>query len=898
MDFINKVEDKVGPILKKGLDISKRFVYIIAPILTCLLFLLMCSLHNIYPIGENSLAWCDATQQGIPLLVDLKDILEGRQGFFINLANASGMNFFGVFFFFLSNPFSFLVVFVKKEEIMQFFNILMMLKMMAISGTSSWYLGRKYKNLNVFIILGLSMLYTFSAYNMMYYQNLMWLDMVYLLPLLLFSFDVLFSKNNYIPYMIIIALVMVLNYYLGIMVVFFTILYVGLTLIFNWKNKEMKKVAFSFVKGSLLAALIASFIYLPAFMQYLNSARSSSLIANIRYSWVLAPYQTSMPLILCLVSIVPFMFYKNSSNRVRIVLFILLAIPCLIEPINKMWHFGSYQAFPSRFAFMTIFIGIEIVASNLDNYFNDYKDNKYSLLSYLLIIPLSIFAILFQIKFVEEKIGYLDQYSSSLWGDDTSFEALLRYYFIILIFTLIIFLIWRFKKVSKGSLSLSILTLLLVEATFSMRIYAIPPSRSSEYYQDYFELSNKIEDDEFYRVKTSVKLMDVNMVGALGYNTIGHYTSLTDENYLYLMKTLGYSSYWMEVGTYGGTKFTDALLVNKYTIASGVSTKAYLTTDHYSIYKNSVLPFGIATPYDLKGEENLEISLRGKMQEHIYQSLFKGEALHNFYDYEAHNIEDNSNEDYFNLKPRGSTASLQYHIEVKDSETLYFDCFDEYSNNLVEHINDSFRIKVNNAYKATSYPSQSSNGVIELGTFENTTVNIEVTLLKEINCKSLGVYGIKNNVFDAMINNTKGASLKANGDKIYGSYDNKDGSKYLFVSLPYNEGYKVKINGSSASLIKVFSGFMAIELKEGINNIEITYFAQGMTSGIILTILGALLIAGDMLLKYRFKKEIPHQDVLERISFIALIVAASILFVALYIFPMLLNILQELSLLT
>lgn len=37
-------------------------------------------------------------QQVVPLLCQFKDILDGRSGMFLSFKNASGMNFWGVFF--------------------------------------------------------------------------------------------------------------------------------------------------------------------------------------------------------------------------------------------------------------------------------------------------------------------------------------------------------------------------------------------------------------------------------------------------------------------------------------------------------------------------------------------------------------------------------------------------------------------------------------------------------------------------------------------------------------------------------------------------------------------------------------------------------------------------------
>ena len=61
--------------------------------------------YELFPFGNNTLSWCDMDQQVIPLLMDFKDILEGKSSFFLNLQNAGGMNFWGVFLFFLQSLF-------------------------------------------------------------------------------------------------------------------------------------------------------------------------------------------------------------------------------------------------------------------------------------------------------------------------------------------------------------------------------------------------------------------------------------------------------------------------------------------------------------------------------------------------------------------------------------------------------------------------------------------------------------------------------------------------------------------------------------------------------------------------------------------------------------------------
>lgn len=90
------------------------------------LLLVLYAMKELFPFGEFTVSWCDMNQQVVPLLCEFKDILEGKGSLFLNLQNAGGMNFWGVFLFFISSPFTFLVAFVEKWQMMRFANILVL----------------------------------------------------------------------------------------------------------------------------------------------------------------------------------------------------------------------------------------------------------------------------------------------------------------------------------------------------------------------------------------------------------------------------------------------------------------------------------------------------------------------------------------------------------------------------------------------------------------------------------------------------------------------------------------------------------------------------------------------------------------------------------------------------
>lgn len=879
-------KEKVLNILNKIYYYIHKYIYLILPIITGIIFLLVCNANELYPFGNKTIAWCDMTQQAIPLLSQFKDVLEGKQGFTYNLANAGGMSLFSVYFFFLSSPFSYLVIFVEKANIANFMNLIVMFKLMLASSTMSIYLKKKYNDLNILFIISLSLLYTYSVYNLMYYQNVMWLDIVYLFPLLVLSLDHLLSKNKCLPYLILIVLTVIMNYYIAFMVICFVLLYVGLNLHYKRKEEDIHIKARTFIISSLLGALISCFSIIPSFIQYLDSARGQSIIDSLSFSWFLTHLQTTLPLLFGTIFVIPFLFKKDVSNsrKINYILLLLLFIPIVIDPINCMWHLGSYQAFPCRFAFMLTFIILDIVAINI----NETKEESFSfkhILGFAISIILLISLYVFSNNYIDKKIQDLDQYSSTLWGNSTSLEALLRYYAIILIIVGIIYVFYKFKFLNKKLLGISFVNLTIVEILFSINVYVIPPSKDTTNFQNLYSMSELVNDDSFYRVKTNGKITDVNNIGGIGYNSIGHYTSLTNEDYMYTMKKLGYSSYWMEVGTWGGTTFTDALLINKYTLSYGRSSSSAYSNDYYHLDENKVLPFGLITSSDLSSYTILEENTRVNMQENIYTALFNdGSSLHTTYQpTSSSNVEIKQDGNRYTYATSGN-GTLTYMIPIQGTHSIYFEAFDQYSNNLVENINDKITIISSNKHVST-YPTKNNNGTIYLGTFTNKLVTVKIKISETINVSSLNVYSINEDLLDKQINEAKSADLKVSSTKIEGTYSTNEDS-YLFLPISYSKGINARINGKKVEVEKVFSTFVAIKLTKGTNNIKITFSQPGLGLGISLSILGIALLVCYLVLK----NKLAFFNKIDKIIYYISLSASLLILFILYIFPLIINI--------
>lgn len=889
--------------------LKKILPFIVPPLAVMLIMGFAFYRNDLYPFGDGTVSWCDMSQQVIPLLTDFKDILTGKDGIFLNFHNAGGMNLWGVFFFFIASPYTLLVLLADKADVIYLVNIMTVLKLMTAAVTAQIYFRTCQKKLSPYISSVLSIIYAFCGYGMFYYQNNIWLDMMYLFPLLMVAFKELFEKKRIIPYTVMLTLMMIVNYYISYMIVIFILLFMAVCCWRYRKEEKYKDVPCRFIIGSLLGALLSAVVWIPCFLQFLSSGRSKSVIMQIESADFFSNYQTTFCLLLSTASVAVIVLVflldgKKRSKRLNtdLIMLFLMLIPIIIEPANLMWHTGSYMSFPCRYAFITIFFALICAGYFLssENAIAKEKKNCDHFIIFLILAALIYGFYRFSEGFVENNRDGMAKYTKSLWQDSTAFELWLEFFVVAAVFYTIITLLHKKGWISKKIFALFLAMFVAAESYANVNVYMITPDMNyperSYYHHNIMDLSDRIEDnDGFYRVKTSSKLFEVNLVGSMGYNSLSHYTSLTSRDYMYMMKQLGYSSYWMEVGSYGGTEFTDALLSVKYLIEKNGG----ITNNADSVYSNSIydivpteyyLPLGIVTDADLSGSEELSTGTRSDVQKKLFEQLFGGNGDELITDYEYDSIygiqDDSVMSPSFTFNSSSDFSYMDYEIKVTDKQTLYFDCFDKLSNNLSESINGSFMVTVNGRSIQTDYPSQSSNGLLKLGEFENEEVNIRVTLNKNItNCRSYGVFGLHHDVLQKALEQVNTAGLTDNDGKLSGSVNAKAGQKCV-LQIPYQEGLKIKVNGESVSYSKVFGDLVCFDLQEGENSITVTNVPKGFYAGLALTILGVALTVGYFFIR----KKLKFGELLEMAGIVAVIGAGVIVMILVYIAPCILNI--------
>lgn len=789
--------------------------------LTALLLSGIFAAFGLFPFGGATLAWGDLSQQVAPLLMEFQDILAGRAGLFLNMQNAGGMSFWGVFFFFLASPWNLLAAFVEKSQIYDLVNLLVLLKLSLASLTASWFFRREAPGLTLPVHLALSLSYGLCGYGMLYYQNLVWLDVLYLFPVVMLGFVRLLDERRAGLLTVSLSLITAVNYYLSYMVFLGLILMGWIFLRIYAPKEERGMLAGKLGTSAGLSLGITAPVWLPSLLQCLDSARTGGgVLESIQSGSFWTRMTTTLPVLLCCAGaalpVLAAFLPKTPKAKALGICWGLTVLPMVVEPVNKLWHMGSYQAFPVRYGFWPVFLGLWFLAHGLDACSAKAEKGKGRSLALAFGaagIPAGLGIALLAVRFEE-----ISGYTSSLWIDPAAF-LWLGIFWLICAASLCVLCFRLVRRTPNALMGWALLGLCLVQSGFQSAVFI--GSASNVPAKSIGVVSGESPGDEgFYRVKMEKKFCHVNLLGAAGYPTLNHYTSLTDRRFLALMKKLGYSSYWMETSGCCGTKISDFLLSNKYMLDDRLAWSGPLSGDIGYLVPAGRLP------------ESLPAGSRPALQNELCRSLGLKEALT---EYPPASGEIGGTAEQIHLEP----GTLRYEIPVAQRETLYFDAFDCISTRLREKINDCFAVRVNGEELAECYPTQRCSGILCLGEFEKERVTVEVTVRKTANLCSFGVWGLKDEALDALKAALPGGELRYESGGILGQAEAKEGQA-LFVSIPWYRGMEVRVNGRPVTPRIVLDCFMEIPLSEGTNEIAIRYIPAGIFPGIAISLIAGI----------------------------------------------------------
>ncbi len=174
----------------------------------------------------RSLAYDDAYFQYIDFFAFLKDVMTGKQSVAYSFSNYLGQGSFALFTYYLSSPFDLIMLFLNKEQILIYFDLIIVLKLSLSALTFSWFLSGRFRDrLPVVFNICLSVGYAMMQFDLHQCYNVFYLDGIYMLPLMMLGVYYCVNENRTVYLSVTTALSILFCWYNGCINCVFSLFY-------------------------------------------------------------------------------------------------------------------------------------------------------------------------------------------------------------------------------------------------------------------------------------------------------------------------------------------------------------------------------------------------------------------------------------------------------------------------------------------------------------------------------------------------------------------------------------------------------------------------------------------------------------------------------------------------
>lgn len=801
---------------------------IIATIVPMCIIILCFLLKNIYPFGDFSPRIYDAYYQYTGFFLGLKDFS------LYSFKSGLGFNFYATATYYLFSPVNILLLFGNIKNIDFIFALIIFIKI-GLSSLCMYILLNTHSNKGSVIF---SIIYALSGFITSYYYNIMWLDAIYMLPIVIMGIDKLFQHKNFLYYTIPLALTIIFNFYTGYMVCIFSLLYFIFKYINTDKNKR-KGLIKAFVISSLLAGLLSSFVLIPACFGLLQGKASGygsdytnyfQFNPNIQYFFnKLTPSsfyngdQRNGPMqiyssLFAVVYFVLTLFNTKKDKKYKISLLVFLGIFILSFSFNLFdyaWEFFQRPVWwNNRYSFIFSFF---IIYFAYQNYID--KDNI-KLSNYHLTITIIILFGCFITSFLLRYISITNTQTKILM------IILIAVSLLFILSYLLLFNIehYRYYIYAAIIVELCLNCFTSVSANLSNK-----DMKTIRIYDDSALKAVTYLDNNNYNRSEFVNRHLYNDGFNYQYNGINYFNSVRNQNYV------NFSEYKLnfKVDSHCSTviNYFDPILMSmlnvKYIIGSDITYFDLISDNNsHGVYKNNnTLGIGF-----MVNSESKKIKLQNHEHLNNIEVLINEMNNSKIKLYHSINLDDLDisvkNGNYQNGKIINYNQKENVVVNIKfTSDGHYFIAptnpkpFKDYTNVIVNE---------------TRYISNGS--YIEINKGDQVTICISYDeKLWDLNDFLFKLLDIKD--METILSNLKKHSLIVDNNTkhlIEGKVNVLD-NKTLFFSIPYEKGFIIKVDGKKVNYDKYLDTFISIDLNKGEHEIIVDYIPNGLMPGVIIS---------------------------------------------------------------
>lgn len=543
-----------------------------------------------------------------------------------------------------------------------------------------------------------------------------------------------------------------------------------------------------------------------------------------------------------------FISYENIS-KLKIAIIILLGVGC-----TGYILYGDYEGLSLWNILLTfLFFVVYIILIKLANWSNFNKDEKcnFSLLLYSWLYKIVKFH-----RCTEGKVRDINKYISDSKCGKADNKKRLRY----------------LKREKLGQI-INILIVTIVFIELSINTYSclklksyVSRVRIYNYINEMQPIVDELKEnmDNFYRMEeVFANTYDDPML--LNYYGITHSSSANDRNTRKFMTNMGFkTSSIFEKYNRGSLISIDSLLGVKYQIASKKSEnfsdnhytenqyyKKVLEEGDYIVYENPfALPIAFMVNDSLKDVDTLDVDTF-ELNNRILSSMVNTKKAIN----KSLNVKEiisenlistiNNGEVCYERMDKQKASSITFIVEAEDNNPVYmFLKSNAYESGTVS--SNQVRVSINGVRKFTAFDSRNYN-VEYIGAFnKGEDIRIEINLnTNKLYLKELQIYSCDVDEFEEVYNNLKENIISDTDYRdgyVKGNISVTEDKTLIYTSIPYDEGWTVKIDGKKVEYVKILDGLIGVdvyteEFSEGEHVIELKYKVPGLMVGIIISFL-------------------------------------------------------------
>ena len=860
--------------------IKENYIFILSFILPMVIMFVVFTSLGVGFIGDKTIVSSDMYTQYVAYFGKFKDILSGDGSIFYSFNKSIGGNNIGLFAYYLASPLNLLLILFPKSAIGEFIFIIYLIKIGLASLCFSLYISKVYKKKDLFVVI-FSLCYALMSYNICFQMNIMWMDGMMLLPLVALGIEEIILKGKYKLYMIVLFMVVVSNYYIGYMICIFSVVY------FFYKSIIYKKISlprtFKFFGASFITGGLASFLLIPVLIslstgkadfnlfseaitikQNLSSFLSKLFIGSYNMGQVMKSPTNIYCSVMVAELLMLYFFNKEINIRNKIaslIVMVFIALSFFISTFILLWHGFDY---PIGFQYRNSFIFCFFIITLAYECWLKIKRSNFN--------GLIITVLFFAVASIYVSYGDYDYLDSN---------KIIATFIISLCYIIVFMICIKFNEISRIILpliSLLVITELTLNAYLSMKnIKYIDKAHIGEYIETVSPLIEEVKslNDNFYRIE-QVYRNTLNDSMLLNYNGLGHSSSANEESTGRLIKNFGFKTSTInEIYNMGTTIPIDSILGIKYLISmeepeffkcykykQNMFYNKIKTEGNYAVYQNPyALPIAFMVNEALESTKSNEAKNKFAYNNDILKSMVN----ENYDIYKELNVTDiklnnlsevkYDDETVYQKEIKGVKATIELTLKAHEYGPVYmFLKSSEYENGFSSKKSNissqnGVSITVNSNVKYDQFTGHGYN-IQFIGTYhKDEEITIEISVLNDsfsldevqlYYCDMDKFQDIYKNLSYNIIENTiykdgyiKG-DIKVTADKTL-----------MYTSIPYDEGWSLKVDGEDYDYFKILDGLIGVKLQPGEHKIEFKYKLPGLRLGIGISIfsLGILILA-------------------------------------------------------